>query len=285
MSSPRLTSNCIVVLLTDPPFREAVRPSDSSHFRFHPTPIQGGYVDFTPHESQLQAYSAPPRTSMLDDLCFYITTHESLLQINTPDNLEMLVHKIIASHYMQHMVFISMAVSRWQWTMSRHNDIESWLSTSNTEAQWSDVQALARRIVEYCEDLESIMLQSGIPFEAPDTSQPRSWRDVTPDYQFLYARYTSLRARTESLNSSITALVGMAGNQHSLRETKRTRSLTIIGLMFLPLAFISSLFSMADDYLPGHAKFWHYFAVSLPLTVIIFIMYTVVDKLLPGIIS
>jgi hypothetical protein len=154
---------------------------------------------------------------MLDDLCFYITTHESLLQINIPDNLEVLVHKIIASRYVQHMVFINMAVSRWQWTMFRHNDIESWLNTSNPEAQWSDVQALARYIAEYCEDLKFIMLQAGIPLVAPDTSQPRAWRDVTPGYQFLYS---------------------------------------LIGLMFLPLAFISSLFSMVDDYLPGHAKFW-----------------------------
>lgn len=214
---------------------------------------------------------------MMDDLCFYLENHEAILQIDRPEAVEFLAKKIIASHYMQHMEFTNMAISHSQWVMSRHNNIDS-LGAFNVEAQWSDVQALGRRITECAEDLEWIMLQCRIPLENPDTSRTTSWRDSTLDYQFLYMRYGSLRTRAESLNSSIAALVGMSGNQHSLREAKRTRALTVVGLMFIPLAYVASLFSMADGYLPGHSRFWLYFAVSLPLMVVMFGIYGFVDR-------
>lgn len=279
LSHSKLTSSP-VVLLTDPPLRAAQIKRGVPDILIKPAPLQGGYVDFIPHDVQSRMPFGPPRSSMMDDISFYLTHHAATFHFDTPDAVKLMVMKIVASHYMQHVEFINGIVSHAQWTMSRHDSIAS-LSVSNVEAQWSDAQALGRRVNEYCEDLEWIMLQCRIPLECPDTSRAvpaaSSWQDATVDYQFLHMRYSSIRTRAESLNSSMAALVGMAGNQHSLSEAKRTRALTILGLMFIPLAYVSSLFSMADDYLPGQARFWLYFAVSLPLIFIVFALYALVD--------
>lgn len=257
---------------------------NSPRMRITPVPLQGGYVDFIPHDAARQTTSlgGPPRSSMADDLCFYLRNHEAIVGIDTPEAVELLVKKIVASHYMQHLDYITMIVSHSQWVMSRHDTVDSF-NTYNVEAQWSDAQALGRRIAEYCSDLEWIMLQCKIPFEGSNTPPQRtSWKDTTLDYQFLYMRYTNLRTRAESLNASMTALMGMVGNQQSVREARRTRALTVLGLMFIPLAYVSSLFSMADEYLPGRSRFWLYFAVSLPLILLVFATYVLVDNGLLG---
>lgn len=73
-------------------------------------------------------------------------------------------------------------------------------------------------------------------------------------------------------------LAGIAGNQRALREAKRSlkeakgiKTLTLLGMVFIPLAFCTGLFSMNDQYLPGTASFWIYFAVSIPLIVAVFL--------------
>jgi hypothetical protein len=43
-------------------------------------------------------------------------------------------------------------------------------------------------------------------------------------------------------------------------------------MVFIPLAFCTGIFSMNDHYLPGTASFWIYFAVSIPLIVIVFLV-------------
>ena len=51
------------------------------------------------------------------------------------------------------------------------------------------------------------------------------------------------------------------------------KALTILGITFIPLAYVASLFSMSDGYRPGGELFWVYFAVALPLVVLIIIGY------------
>ena len=46
--------------------------------------------------------------------------------------------------------------------------------------------------------------------------------------------------------------------------------LTVLGLVFIPLAFTCGLLSMNDRYLPGTGLFWIYWAVALPLIILVF---------------
>ncbi len=183
---------------------------------------------------------------------------------------------------------------------------------------------------EYCEDLESIMLQIGIPLQTPDTSscphlslpfsasptlaaspaassrtsldtydgtplcgpyQTRHWTDCTADYQYLLMRFRELRHRTECLNSAVTGLASISGNRQaykeqqlalqtakrSIREAKSNKAVTLLGLVFIPLAYTSQLFSMADPYGPAGQQFWIYFATALPLIVVVIGGFYVLD--------
>ena len=249
-----------------------------------PGRFQGGYLDFLPPDTQLESRCGPPRTSMLDDMCFYIQRHQNLLSNDNPDCVALFAQKIVASQYLLHSEFLSSSISYVQFHLSRQNRIQlEYFSNDFVEAQWSDMQALERRMTEYCYDIEAIMLQTSIPLEVPSTSKSMSWDDVKSDFQFLHMRFRDIRHRAEMLNSTITGLASMSGNRQasreqelSLKEARSTRALTILGLVFIPLAYTSSLFSMADPYGPGSERFWVYFATSFPLILLAVAGYYVI---------
>lgn len=55
-----------------------------------------------------------------------------------------------------------------------------------------------------------------------------------------------------------------------MREAKNSKTLTIIGLVFIPLAYTSALFSMSDEYRPGRESFWVYWVTAVPIMVLVF---------------
>jgi hypothetical protein len=304
---------------------------------------------------------------MLDDLVFYLRTHAtSILAPEADGSLDVFsdpdavvgtfVRKIITSHYLKHTEHLRAALSATQRTLSRKHDLAS-LPMEKVEELWSDVQAWERRMGEYCEDLESIMLQLGIPLKAPKTAVPSyhgysacgcdrdqqsgshtpfstfsrtptisaasevgnhsttnlhslapaaqgeevarysqcdstyRWLDSSADFQFLLVRFRELRHRTECLNGAVTGLASITANRQacreqqlaleaarrSIREAKSSRAVTLLGLVFIPLAYTSSVFSMSTPYGPGEDKFWQYFAASAPLILVVLVAYYALD--------
>ncbi|KAK4181717.1 hypothetical protein QBC36DRAFT_40092 [Triangularia setosa] len=273
--------DCIVI--TDPPLRfvgtsyEALKPIPVSPItRFH----QGGYPDFVPHQRQMRlSCGGPPRTTLLDDLCFYLHYHCDLFDSNGIDLVLSLAQKIVASHYRQHVGFLQTYISHVQHSMSRQENLE-YFNTTAVEKQWSDVQSYERRLSYYCIDLESIMLQCRIPFSAPDTSSKNLLQSSEADFQFLYMALKDVRRRVEILSSSITGLAGIAGNRQAVEEQVLSRqeatsvkALTVVGLVFIPLGFVASLFGMEDWFAPGGERFWVYWAVAVPVSVMAFVTY------------
>ncbi|OHW99438.1 hypothetical protein CSPAE12_01813 [Colletotrichum incanum] len=151
---------------------------------------------------------------------------------------------------------------------------------NKVEALWSDMLWWERWTGEYLEDLKGIMLHLGIPLSNPTgTATPVgmlspplargalsaasvAWQDYTADFQFLYLRFRGLRHRTETLNAAVTGPASITGNrqaykkqQRSIRKAKSTKTVTLLGLVFIPLAYTSLLFGMERPYEPGGAKF------------------------------
>ena len=149
------------------------------------------------------------------------------------------------------------------------------------------MQGLQRRIGEYKDDLGAIMLQLRIPFGSFNLKDSVDWRDSTSDFQYLYWRFKEISQRANSLNGSTAALAGLTNNrqavkahelaleatERSIREAKSVKALTILGVVFVPLAYVATLFSMSDSYRPEGELFWVYFVVAFPLTGLILLGY------------
>jgi hypothetical protein len=255
-------------------------------------PYQGGYLDFmvgqSTHKSEI---NGPSRSSMLDDLRYYLSEHGlNLPDLSNPKCPSFFVEKIVASQYLTLTSFMSSLLSTQQWDLSRQEDMARF-SLNKVEQQWSDIQSWERRLNEYCNDIEELMIKLGIPFQDPD---PCSIKDSTlskthADFQFLCMRLKNLKHRAEQVNAATSGLASIAGNrqahqeqQLALNETQKAKALTLIGLVFIPLAYTATLFSMNERYMPGASLFWIYFLVSIPLIFAVILAYFVLSRLHDG---
>lgn len=284
-------TTCLGVILCDPPI-ESIRVDYSlpEQIRVQESIVPCGYLDFMPLQYQLERRSGPSRRSMMADLRFYLTTSPKELDLSPIDTVRLIATKIVASHYVMQADYLREIMNQLELSPERMED-QADIRIADAEEQWTDAQTLGRRMNQYCEYLEANMLQLRVPFREPDTSQVADWTDITADFQYLYLRFKGLRHRAEMINSSITGLTGIVGNrqaireqqlalgaaERSIREARSAKALTFVGLIFIPLAYTSSLFSMGSPYGPGQDGFWLYFAISIPLIILVVSGYYVLD--------
>lgn len=67
----------------------------------------------------------------------------------------------------------------------------------------------------------------------------------------------------------VMSVVQLLDARKSITEAVSVRHLTLIALIFIPLAFVSSLFSMTEDYAPGKRNFKVYWETALPVLAVV----------------
>ena len=240
-------------------------------------PFQDGYVDFIPTVSHLRAADIPkhPHTSMLRDLIYYFQHHSSLFttkEWSNPSTSSIFVKKIVAAHYLQLVDYIKAMLP----------SLELRLTTAWVEEQeqWKSLQTISRRCGNYRDDIEDTLLSLGYPIETLDSARKVDWEDCQKDFQYIYFRLKILKERADTLMQSMTGLASIAGNRQNLEEAKRVKRLNLLALLFVPLAYTSSLFSMQDDYAPNKGSFWVYWVSALSVVALTVITTWLLDSAL-----
>ena len=95
---------------------------------------------------------------------------------------------------------------------------------------------------------------------------------LAEDYKHIALSIDSYSHRLECLISIATSLIQAIDTRRSLTETTSISRLSYLALSFIPLTFVASLFSMNDSIAPGGRLFGIYFAVSIPLCIIILLI-------------
>lgn len=63
----------------------------------------------------------------------------------------------------------------------------------------------------------------------------------------------------------LTSTIQLVDSQRVAQEARHVKQLTYLALVFLPLSYIATLFSMSDSFAAEGPAFWKYWAVALPL--------------------
>ncbi|KAI9865404.1 MAG: hypothetical protein M1813_002294 [Trichoglossum hirsutum] len=103
-----------------------------------------------------------------------------------------------------------------------------------------------------------------------NTKPCQAWEIVENDYKFLIDTIGIDDRQLKSIISVIASLLQISESRRSVQETVSLTRLSNLTLIFLPLTFVSGLFSMTGDVAPGSSHFWVYFAVAIPVAVITF---------------
>lgn len=270
-------------------------------------PFQGGYHGFLPDDLKEWREEAPPRTSLFDDLAYYLKDHADLLQnIEKSDSVSMFAKKLVASHYCQLLGFVSHQTPSMRatgWVVQRRTQEE--VDESNqVETAWSHFKC-----PEYLETLGSVLDSLGIsqgrdPFDVLDLAvdqeddiesqraspQPslghsqqdimtQDWRSSVPDFLYLHREFRQRLAEYARMTSSLAALNGMIGGRISILEARTAKSLTLVAMLFAPPACVASIFSIpASIFGESGPQFWWYWAAALPLTILVFLLTYIVHE-------
>jgi hypothetical protein len=209
---------------------------------------------------------------MNDDLVYYLTERVQDLPkgLRSSADATIYLRRIVASQYLHLIEYYEAVLSSQALPLQRKKDFSNMEATS-LEGQWSDKQLICSRLNRYIKDVATILLQLGVPIDnqQPSNVEP-SWIDSAKDFKHIYAQLLVLKERADFLNGSLTALTSIIGNKRAIRETKTVKTLTLVAMIFIPLAFTAALLSMYDEFLPGKEKFWVFFAVSAPMVTAVF---------------
>ncbi|KAF3056323.1 hypothetical protein GL218_06756 [Daldinia childiae] len=83
---------------------------------------------------------------------------------------------------------------------------------------------------------------------------------------------TAIEHHSRSLEAIIPvtmAMVQLVDMRRSMDEASHVKQLTYLALVFVPLSFVTGIFSMSESVFPGSSGFWLYFAVAVPLLLLV----------------
>lgn len=212
---------------------------------------------------------------MLWDLVHYFQHYSDILPAQDwedPTKASLFVKKIVAAHYLQLVDYIK--------AMLPSLELRLTTSWNHEQHQWKSLQVISRRCGNYRDDIEDTLLSLGYPLEPLTKTGRVDWTDCEKDFRYIYHRLKVLKDRADTLMQSMMGLASIAGNRQNLEEAKRLKRLNLLALVFVPLAYTSSLFSMADDFMPGKTSFWVYWVCALSVVAFTLIITWILDSAL-----
>ena len=98
----------------------------------------------------------------------------------------------------------------------------------------------------------------------PSTPCPKLYHDFTTVLEAIDA----LQTRTQNIISLATTIISIEENQRAMKMNVNLVRVTYLAVIFVPMAFVSSFFSMTPNLEAIEGTIWVYFAVAIPLTVL-----------------
>lgn len=110
-------------------------------------------------------------------------------------------------------------------------------------------------------------------WRAQEKTESERWSHLVQDIDFIISELKQIWQSLEALANIAANLAQLLEAQRSIAEAGNVRHLTYVALLFVPMSFIASLFSMNGDYAPGKPHFWVYWVTAVPVLLIVLIMF------------
>jgi hypothetical protein len=265
--------------MVDPPLRttffadEEGRKEKMLPFILQPRLFQGGFEDFLSPStySTTHQMTSPSRLSLFDDLIYYWTKERPPVFNPASPTLASLSYyplKIAAAEWMSYICLLAYSVEHLECSIEDRSISAAELP--KLESYIRHLQSWRRRSTTSASKVRSLagFVKSG----GTDSQGSEIWASLVRDYEHIAARIDSLGRRLEALTPVVTSFIMIVESRRSFLETMNVSRLTYLALIFVPLTFVSSLFSMVGDTAPDAKHFWVYFAVAIPVLALVFLI-------------
>ncbi|KAF5662034.1 metal ion transmembrane transporter [Fusarium circinatum] len=261
-------------------------------------PLWHGYQNWAPipgmHEAALPP-SGAPRMSLFEDVIHLMSKYPwppSLPQATCLQNLRPFMQPILYLTCAEWLIicqYIKSRLGQIEWELS--NPGEFYKDTQIIDKSLERLHTWRRHIPFYREILTETLRSAGPPEDLrhPNTTDNREScqahkstgdsshhdlaqmifsEDITPDIEEVIEQMGELQERTDRLTTMVVAAISIADSHRSLEESSNVARLTWLATIFIPLSFITGLFSMQEDIAKLQVTFGWYFACAIPVTVV-----------------
>jgi len=266
----------IALILVDPPISNAYflaenKDNDAHKVYVDLKPFKGVYEDFAelPKFSENWAdLKTLPQGGMMEDLVRY-WGHASPACFDPRDpTIQSIAYyplRIIAAEWVKYIWVMRHCIKMYEFQGSHLANLDKF------DTDIRELQSWRRRTLTSRQKIKSV-LRNLESHHSSDIVQCTAIRQLTEDFKVIISDIENAGQSLENMLLVVTSLVQIIDARQSYAETANISRLTILALVFVPLGYISSLFSMNPGNMPGSQHFWVYFAVAVPVTVIVFIM-------------
>jgi hypothetical protein len=282
----------IGIVLVDPTNADVRLPGLSHGSKLKQRPLQGsienfcGFEDFVSWSAnQLESttkvsvqFLDRPRTverpfpegqePLIDWLLRHFQHQPELMDNPSPSILDFVYYpsQLMISEWIRYSLLLGRYVKHYEYAITSSS---AGLKQSNVEEllPWRRrcTQSL-HKLALFRISIESHLHKSGYEAE-------RTWKPMLQDVDHIISQI-------EHSASFLRSTVPLLDAHQSLMEAQSVRRLEYIVLVFTPLSLVASVLSMSDHVLPWGGQFWIYFAIAIPLTVLILFAYILVPRIL-----
>ena len=270
----------IGLILVDAPISNSYvlqsRDNDSTApFTLQTELFQGGFQDFLSEPSfsdNIDHKSGPIPSSPLESFIYYWSLRQPPgFNVDCPTlfSLSYYALRIDAAEWMTYLELMYHCIQQYEYSpdaiiLASIGHIEALTADIHSLQRWGRRSIATARKIRYAVDF---LKYSMIKNEDKEFSAL-----IRQDYEQIALDLDAYSRRLEVIVSVDTSLVQAIDCRRSLIETMNISRLTYLALIFLPLTFVSGLFSMNDKFAPGCKIFGLYFAISIPLCILVFLI-------------
>lgn len=267
----------VAVILVDPPITDVYHSvkkgkKELLHFDIASSLFLGGYEDFLdpPTVTDSHCYHpGPSRSGLFDDLMYYWQRQRpACFDLKSPSLLHVAYYpiRIIAAEWVNYLTVMHHSIKQYEYTVQDLPALFQELDRLNSDLR--TLQSWRRRSMSSQQKMRSI---ARFIRYSNGTKSPWDGLEVlAQDYDQLASNVEDFGLRFERMLPVVTSMVQIADSRQSFAETANVSRLTYLALVFVPLTFTTGLFSMNNDTAPGSSGFWMFFAVAIPVTLIVF---------------
>ena len=234
--------------------------------------FQGGFQDFLSEPSfsdSFESTSGPIRSSPLESFIFYWSLQRPPgFNVDCPTlfSLSYYALRIDVVEWITYLELMYHCIQQYEYspnatTLASIGHIETVIADIHNLQRWGRRSIATTRKIPYAVDF--------LEYRVTEIEDQKPSTLIRQDYEQIALNLVAYSRRLEGMVSVDTLLVQAIDFRRSLQETMTMSRLTDLALIFIPLTFVSSLFSMNDQLSPGVGIFGLYFAISIPLCILV----------------
>lgn len=236
-------------------------------------PLWGGARNLAPcpsmHTTPLPP--SPPRTSLFEDVIHYTLTLPTSTFISFPIHPNLFavpILSLIATEWLTVMGYITTGLTKIEWELEHPTYRDA---SFGLDGALDRLHPLRRTMPVYRNMILEVLttILSSVPRSPSLPISPNPTRrldQLRSDFQSLLTSIDRLQTRMQNIISLATTIISIEENKRAMKMNKNLVRVTYLAVVFVPMAFVSSFFSMTPNLGDLTQTFWVYFAIAVPLT-------------------